>query len=509
MTEKPPQLPGFSLGSKLIFFAALGELVVVATVLYLNYTYLVEQRTVQFKNLLALQVENVRNEWELQSFHQASHFAHPPQESALDPEFQFQILDDSGHVYWDSVQPKRIHTQMLQPHPMIKQVQTNGVRKGLVEFSMEGSHEPFLGAFEKWGEHVYILGAISQNTIRMETAKVMERFLYVSLFFSGLTFILIVFYTRSLLRPIQQLTYASQKISSGEFEFELETPSKDEIGVLSQAFSTMAQRVRDLLNEEIQKVRIEGEVNTVADLQRTFLPENSIRQARFEIQSHYESASEAGGDYWGYFQTDQDLVLYVADATGHGLPSAMLTSTVKGCFSALERVMKQKPDFRPLPSEILRFVHNSLTDSAQDDPTMTMFIAVYHLEDGTIHYANAGHSPAWILRPEKIEVLQFLGSRLGDSEEFSIQKDGHLKLQPGDTLFLYSDGVLDCQNTEREAFGKNRLKDFFLQQLKKPTSLEALKNSTVDEIHRFIQNQPLQDDFTFALVKINEAKHEV
>ena len=149
-------------------------------------------------------------------------------------------------------------------------------------------------------------------------------------------------------------------------------------------------------------------------------------------------------------------------------------------------------------------MNEAIVDSAQSELNMTMFVAVYHLEDRTLHYSNAGHHAGWIVRmgdEPKIEVLKSIGPRLGDQGVFHSPKDGATILGEKDVLFLYTDGILDCLNLAQETYGKNRLKEFLVQNFKKTEALQTIKEDLVKEVHHFIQNEPLRDDITFAFFK--------
>src|SRR5690606_15173135 len=106
----------------------------------------------------------------------------------------------------------------------------------------------------------------------------------------------------------------------GNFDLRLASASQDEIGALSQSFNVMSEKIRGLIQESMEKVRMEGELAIASTVQQTLIPPPDFKNENLEIRSHYQSASECGGDWWGFFGVGDRVAVFIADATGHGLP---------------------------------------------------------------------------------------------------------------------------------------------------------------------------------------------
>lgn len=495
---------GFSLSTKFILFAVVSELILFVGGLYAAYSQMTSSRVQLVQQLMLTQLDLLEKQLELDR-PAAPDFRFGDLD--LNPRFHFQVLDGSGRVLFDSKNRRRDQKQQLVGrHVLLDLAKQSPKARGLQEFHAPQTSEQFLGAFEKTPGEYYVLGAVPFRSIELDVFKVLEKFTVLGVLFCGLSFLIIVFYSIRMIRPVRRLTAAARELSNGNFDVEIEVPpSGDEIGTLAEAFSIMAERVRELLKEEIQKIRIEKEVHSVADIQQALLPENSIKNPRFEIEGYYKSATETGGDYWGYFETSRYLVMYVADATGHGLPSAMLTAAARGCFSAVHRFATENPQLTLSPSQLLRLANEAVLDSAHEELNMTMFVVVYDFELKTMQYANAGHYPAWVIRGDsempRLDLLQGTGPRLGESLDFVSPEDQSTPFGENDILFLYTDGLIDCINAEGEALGKPASKETVLRAATDTRDLAFIRTAVVQKIEGHIDGQALPDDITFAIMK--------
>lgn len=495
---------GFSLSTKFILFAAVLEIILISGGLLTAHSYLIAQRTQLVGKYLQSQVD-----WIAESFRADS--PDDWKKLSLDRQFHFQVLDRGGLVLSDRSHPDRKGRSIIGQHALWNQSRQHPSHSGVIETPLEQKQDWIIGAFRKSSgpDGVVILGAVSKAEVLIHEYRILEQFLALGLLFAGLSFLGIVLFSLRIIRPIRQLTSAARELSNGNFDVELSVSDRDEIGVLNESFALMAMRVQELLKEEIQKIRIEKEVHSVADIQQSLLPKSTVHSERFWIEGFYRSATETGGDYWGYFETPRYLVTYIADATGHGLPSAMLTSAAKGAFSAIHRFALENPQMSLFPSQLLRLANEAVVDSAHLELNMTMFIAIYDFDLQKMLYANAGHYQGWMIRrtgtesaPQvTIESLKGTGQRLGESKDFVSPEDREAPWSDHDILFLYSDGLVDCTNPDGAALSKGAIKLAIDHAALERMDPEKIKKTIVERVDQHTQGLPLKDDITFALVK--------
>jgi serine phosphatase RsbU (regulator of sigma subunit) len=494
---------GFSIGTKLILITVLIETLTVVAGLALSYAFLSETRFNQYKQLLFTQSDLIAKEVELEKNNPVA-ITELLKTLDLGHGGAYQLVDNDGLVIWDSRDPKRAGTQVMSQHILYSIAKKSALKRGTADYTILQTRERFLGAYRKVSEHYYILGAISKDQIEFEIERTLERFFDLALLMYGLSFIVIVFFTRQIITPVQSLTSAALKIAAGDFNIQLEKPSRDEIGLLSETFALMTQQIRTLLQGEEQKIRIEQEVGSVAELQQILLPPPLIQHAKYEISSFYQSATETGGDYWGYFDTEDHLIIYAGDATGHGLPSAMLTAAARGCFSALQSLYREAKETPSLES-FLTYANQAVLNVSQGQLQMTLFVAMISFNDHTLSFANAAHQSGLLLRAgaqPTLEILLNRGMRLGENVNFKCDPAKTVPFRANDILFLYSDGLTDLTNGQGEALGKNALKECLRGGMQKHQSIVQMRESVKKLAKDFQPDELPEDDITFAFLRL-------
>lgn len=223
-------------------------------------------------------------------------------------------------------------------------------------------------------------------------------------------------------------------------------------GFLAVAIGNQFQKVqKDRAREHDVRRRLEKNLDDAHIVQEAFIPDNREGPG-FEIVSSHHASARIGGDWLGYHYDARHrrLILAICDVTGHGLPAALLSGAIHGAFHGLART--EEMDALPAP-ELLTMLMQRLNEVVGMTATntsllATMLILSIDLESGRIDYRNAGHTPLVLVRDNRpIYILQG-GSPLGLKTKPSFGA-GHYEAKAGDTLFLYTDGLLDNVRTSR------------------------------------------------------------
>ncbi len=207
---------------------------------------------------------------------------------------------------------------------------------------------------------------------------------------------------------------------------------------------------------EAAKTRMQEELNVGRDIQRSMLPRVFPAfpdRKELELYAVLEPALEIGGDLYDFFLVDQHRLCFViGDVSGNGVPAAL--------FMAMTKIMvKTRAASDPSPASIVTHVNDAL--SAENDSCMfvTLYLGILNLRDGTLVTTNAGHNPPLLKR--RNGAFEWLtaqdGPLVGPMAGIAF-KESTIRLEPGDELFLYTDGVTEADNRRRELFGKDRLK---------------------------------------------------
>ncbi len=304
--------------------------------------------------------------------------------------------------------------------------------------------------------------------------------------------------------PLQRLYAATKEIGQGNFNVDLTPDSNDEIGALTDSFVVMSKKVQDLLRESVRKAHLENEVAIASTVQQTLLPPPAFQNEFVNLFSHYQSATECGGDWWGYFGVGKKMCFMIADATGHGLPSALITASARSCFSVLQRLAEEQSFFKFSPQEMLSYANRVVFEAASGQIMMTFFVGVVDFEQKTLTYSSAGHNPPWLFKKgaEKytLKSLTASGMRLGEKSENRDYEEKVVEITPDDILFLYTDGLLEGKNVEGTQYGKKKsrqLVEAFLND-----GPRRVIEEVVSDFLNYNEGKDLDDDVTLAVIKM-------
>ncbi|WP_163337671.1 SpoIIE family protein phosphatase [Desulfopila sp. IMCC35008] len=272
--------------------------------------------------------------------------------------------------------------------------------------------------------------------------------------------LLITYITTKITSPLRNLTMSANHMASGDLDTRLpEVVSHDEVGELTAAFRTMQDSLKsyitDLTRTTAVKERIESELRIAHEIQMSILPKlfpAFPERSEFDIYAFIDSAREVGGDLYDFFFVDEDRFYFlVGDVSGKGVPAAFFMAVTK---TLLKVVAERGLD----PGEVLTKVNKDLAEDNESCMFVTLFLAVIDVNTGEVRYANAGHNPPLIV--PKGEPAQWVSSE--NELMAGVMDDTHyttrvMTMRPGDTLFIYTDGVTEAMNNDDELYAEERL----------------------------------------------------
>ncbi|NDG85153.1 MAG: HAMP domain-containing protein [Proteobacteria bacterium] len=415
-----------------------------------------------------------------------------------------RVVNKDGLILLDTKNPESIGTQTDSADPLFKAANKSPISLGTLEYLSREGGEKHLGTYVIPGYNAVILNTIRYKDAMKGTYMLLEKMLLVGLALLGGSLIVTVFFSIRLTRPLEHLTAATNVIAAGNFDLDLQESTSDEIGILSRSMNSMSRKIKELLLESIAKVKIEQEVAIASTLQQNLIPPTSIEKPHFGLESHYQSAQQCGGDWWGYVETPSSLTIMISDATGHGLPPAMLTAAAHGCFSALQKLLSELPDLSMTPKLLLQVANQVIVDSAKSELNMTMFVATFDFKAKTLTYSNAGHNAPWILRSgdsSKFEALKARGSRLGETTGFTPSENVTIPFGESDILFLYTDGLIENKGKTGSEMSKEEIRGKLASLA--PKGIRAMSEEFSTELNGFYDGVVPDDDVTYVLFKRN------
>ena len=304
--------------------------------------------------------------------------------------------------------------------------------------------------------------------------------------------------------PLQTRTRLVGFIGLG-FKSEREDFNIEECGMLMSIASQVAMAAENLqlLEENIEKQRLEKEMGMARRVQQGLLPGKIPDTPGLEIAARSKFCLEVAGDYYDVIKVDDKrTVVAIGDVSGKGAAAALLMSNIQASFRIAVGIGSQATD----PgsglniSDVVSRINNLIHGNTPSDQFITFFVGVYEPENKTFSYVNAGHNPPMLLRAGgKIEMMDKGGLLLGALPDMPYEM-GTLILENDDIIFLYTDGVSEAENTSDEMFGEERI----LAILKKNHDLKPgeILSKLEEEVQNFIGDVPLSDDFTTLVARV-------
>ncbi len=268
------------------------------------------------------------------------------------------------------------------------------------------------------------------------------------------------------------------------------------LGRLSGLVRDQQQRLRGLIDELNEALRakeafiaLQQELEIARRMQLSILPRYFPARVDLALDSFILPAREIGGDFYDYFLLEDGRVgVVIADVSGKGVPAAF--------FMAICRtLLKVSARFVESPAETLARVNNLLAVENEEMMFVTLFYGVLEPASGRFVYANGGHNPPMLRSGTSVRPLRSPGGMALAVAEKVVFAEGHLTLQAGDVLFLYTDGITEAQNAEQELFGEAAL-TAALEAVPPDAPVETYSSHVVESVQRFMQGTPQADDIT-------------
>jgi sigma-B regulation protein RsbU (phosphoserine phosphatase) len=284
-----------------------------------------------------------------------------------------------------------------------------------------------------------------------------------------LSLLLLWILSRSIVRPIESLEEGCQNfinrlgtelVEAPHYFADLKLHTGDEIEklwlMLGDLEINVAISMRRIKKMTTEKERVEAELTVANQIQSSMLPCTFPAfpdRSEFDLYAEMVPAKEVGGDLYDYFLTDDDhLALVIADVSGKGISAALFMVMTKQLLKS--HTMSTGPD----PVKILTDVNALLIEDNSAHLFVTVFLGILTISTGSFVYANAGHEyPAIRRKDGEFTIDKDIHSAPVATRKKTVFKINELTLEPGDTMYLYTDGVTEARNKDNKMFGKDRL----------------------------------------------------
>ena len=311
--------------------------------------------------------------------------------------------------------------------------------------------------------------------------------------------------SRRIVRPLEHMTNRVRSLGGKNLQFQMEEEYRtgDEIEVLAESFSALSAKTLQYVDQvkrvTAEKERIGAELTMANAIQRSQLPRlfpPFPNRHEFNLFATMKPAKEVGGDFYDFFMVDNDHVaLVMADVSGKGVPAALFMMVTR-------MLIKSRLQSGESVAEALTNVNRQLCENNELGYFVTVWLAVLEISTGKGVAVNAGHEHPVLRRSGgKYELILYRHSLAVAAMDGVRFRQHEFQLCPGDSFFVYTDGVTEATNGEHELFGTDRM----LEALNKEPDAEPdqLLKNVMDDIHRFMDGEDQFDDITMMCLKYN------
>jgi serine phosphatase RsbU (regulator of sigma subunit)/predicted ester cyclase len=265
----------------------------------------------------------------------------------------------------------------------------------------------------------------------------------------------------------------------------------EELSLGTMGPKLMGQRLEQ---ERIERERVEQELKVARSIQQASLPKEVPELTGWKISPLYQPAREVGGDFYDFHLLSEGRIgLAVGDATGKGVPAALVMSTTCGML----QVTAQALDSSSSPGEVLAQVNEALLARIPANMFVTCFYAVLDPESATLRYANAGHDLPYLWHSGECEELRARGMPLGLMSGMGYEEK-EIELDAGGAALFYSDGLVEAHDPKGEMFGFPRLQALIAEHGEAP----SLEDLLLEELYTFVgEGWEQEDDITLLTLR--------
>ena len=295
---------------------------------------------------------------------------------------------------------------------------------------------------------------------------------------------------RVIINNLKKINDTLAQITNGDLSVTVDVRSNKEFSSLSDDINSTVATLKRYIAEAA--ARIDKELEYAKQIQLSALPTNFPTGEDYNIYAQMIAAKEVGGDFYDFYKLNDTTVAFLAaDVSGKGIPAAMFMMTAK-------TIIKDLAESGLAVNDIFTKANEKLCENNESGMFVTAWMGILDLTTGNVQFANAGHNPPLLKRADG--SFEYLKTRAGfvlAGMEGVRYRVGEITLNPGDRLFLYTDGVPEATNAENKLYGEDRLLTFMNQN----ASVEAteLLPALIANIDEFVGEAPQFDDITMLM----------
>lgn len=346
-------------------------------------------------------------------------------------------------------------------------------------------------------EEYSVIYGITYQALAAKVQATQFRIALLAVFGVALGILLAILFGSTITRPLAVLKKGAEILATGDFTHRVEVKTRDEIYQLAQTFNKMAADLQESTKALIYKERVGKELELAKQIQQSVLPKTIPQVKGLDISAGVIPAEEIGGDCYDFLlANDNEMLMYLGDVTGHGVPAGIIVTIANALFYSYA-------DRGLVLDEMLSEVNEVLKAKTLPNMFVTLVLMKWMIEEKQFSYVSAGHEQIihYKAASDTVDLLPSGGLALGMVKDISkLLKVRQVQLEKDDVLLIYSDGIPEAWRNDKERYGMDRLKDIMKRYSKFPSAL-AIKNALMSDVYIYRQGYKQMDDITCMVVK--------
>ncbi|MBE7466092.1 MAG: PP2C family protein-serine/threonine phosphatase [Planctomycetes bacterium] len=319
----------------------------------------------------------------------------------------------------------------------------------------------FRASIEGKGKQLYATAnlILSEEQVQMEVSRLLTKIALFGLVFVGAGIALSLGLASAVTSPINVLVRDMDIVARGDLEHETRPQTNDEIGLLAMAFNRMTQSLKDARQQEREVERLNSELDLAKEIHAQLMPKKLPNLPGYDIFTGYYCAKEVGGDYYDFIPIDQEhLAMVIADVSGKSIPGSMVMSWTR-------TILRMMAPMNSSPADVMSKTNYHVAREIKRGMFVTCQYAILNVRTRDMTIASAGHNPMIIYRAQtnECELIRPNGIALGFDKGPIFDRtirEKQVKLFKGDRVVMYTDGIPESMNPNREEWGDENLVRF-------------------------------------------------
>lgn len=298
-------------------------------------------------------------------------------------------------------------------------------------------------------------------------------------------------------KPIKKLVEGVKLVAAGNLDYQNPITTKDEIGRLTFEFNKMTTQLKNAQDAIIKKKVLEEQFSIAEGIQRSLIPKSNLILNEIEVAGFYKAALGVGGDYFDFFNIDNERVgVIISDVSGKGIPAALMMVVIRTIFKTyIKRA-------NITPKDIVTIINNVLAEDISNDMFASLFFFTFNKKTREVIFCNAGHGPFtyYSVNEKKVKTIISRTMPIGVMADNPNYTDQKVKMAKGDVILVFTDGVSEAMNLNRDEFSEEKMYEIVegIPQL----SAQEINQTIIHELDKFVGEAPQHDDISLIVAKV-------